>query len=369
MSSKRKDQVMLEELIYTVNWEDPASDQKALRIGPGDTVMTITSGACNTLVFLLDDPAIVHTVDINPSQSYVLELKMASMRRLEYPEFVRFMGLAPADDRADLYARLRDDLTPAAARFWDDQAKVIRAGLLLRGRYERFVKFIGAMVRLINGRDRVNGLFDDRDLAGQREFYDREWDILRTRIIFALFYNKQVLGRIGLKADYFHFDDGSNSFSESFRRKFRRVVSEVPIRGNYFVHTYLKGCYRSLDEVPEYLREESFPVIKSRLARIRIHTNDAKKWLATMPDRTFDGLALSNICELMSLSDTRRMFEEVLRTAKPGARVSFRNLILPREVPEDLRDSIRKDEKVSREIMAADRAFVYSKVAAYEVRK
>jgi S-adenosylmethionine-diacylglycerol 3-amino-3-carboxypropyl transferase len=295
---------------------------------------------------------------------------MAAIRRLEYQELVRFLGLIPAEEsRENVYPRLRGDLSPGAAQFWDGQSKIIRDGFLLRGRYERFVKIIGAMVRLIHGRVRVNGLFDDRALDGQREFYDREWDILRTRLVFYLFYNKRVLSRIGLKPDYFHFDDGSNSFSESFRRKFRRVISEVPVRGNYFVHTYLKGCYRSLTEVPAYLREANVPMIKRRLDRIRIHTDDAKKWLADVPDDTFDVLALSNICELMSLSDTRKMFEEVLRTAKPGARISFRNLILPREVPEDLRANIRKNEPLSRELMATDRAFVYSKVAAYEVQK
>ncbi|MBP1659208.1 MAG: hypothetical protein H6P95_400, partial [Candidatus Aminicenantes bacterium] len=57
------------------------------------------------------------------------------------------------------------------------------------------------------------------------------------------------------------------------------------------------------------------------------------------------------------------------RTARPGARLSFRNLIIPRDVPEDLRDKIRKDEALSRRMKDSDRSFVYSKVAAYEVLK
>ena len=43
--------------------------------------------------------------------------------------------------------------------------------------------------------------------------------------------------------------------------------------------------------------------------------------------------------------------------------------MIPREVPEDLRSSIVKDEALSKEIQFNDRSFVYGKVAAYNIRK
>lgn len=366
---RNKHQVELHKLIYTVNWEDPESDHKALEIQPGDTVMTITSGACNTLGFLAFDPQIIHTVDINPSQAYVLELKIAAMKHLEYQEFVRFLGLAPSDDRLEIYGRLRYLLSPKAAKFWDDHRTIIQEGFLFQGRYDYFVNIVGKLIRLIMGKSRIERLFEERDLEQQRAYYDRYMDIHRARLVFYLFYNKHVLARMGLKADYFQFDDGSHSFAGSFHNKFRKVVHDIPIQGNYFLYVYLMGRYRSLMEVPDYLKEDHFEVIRKRLDRIRLHTGDAKIWLASMPADTFNCLSLSNICELMSLDDTRRMFQETLRTAKPGARVCFRNLILPREVPLELRPNIRKDELLSKELMNSDRSFVYSKVAAYQVKK
>jgi S-adenosylmethionine-diacylglycerol 3-amino-3-carboxypropyl transferase len=369
MTIETDGQVKLHKLIYTANWEDPESDRLALRIQPGETLMTVTSGGCNTLGFLIHDPAVIHTVDINPSQAFQLELKMAGMNNLDYGEFTGFLGLAPCRDRLEIYASLRDHLSHEAARFWDSRRKILRKGFLLHGSYDAFVNLVGRYVRLGHGRKRVDGLFETKDLEEQRAFYDKFWDIRRTRWVFQLFYNKNVLARMGLEADYFRFDDGSSSFAESFLKRFRKVVTDVPVRGNYFVHLYLKGRYRSLSEVPDYLRKEHFEVIRSRLSRIRIRTADAKKWLAEQPDSSIDVFALSNICELMDLDDTRVTFEEVLRTAKPGARICFRNLIIPRDVPEDLRAYIRKDEALSQRLKDADRSFVYSKVAAYEVAK
>ena len=81
----------------------------------------------------------------------------------------------------------------------------------------------------------------------------------------------------------------------------------------------------------------------------------------------FNAFALSNICELMDEKDTHKLFNEVIRTAKQGANIIFRNLIIPREVPEDLRRQIVKNESLSRQIQFEDRSFVYGKVAAYKV--
>ena len=43
--------------------------------------------------------------------------------------------------------------------------------------------------------------------------------------------------------------------------------------------------------------------------------------------------------------------------------------MIPREVPEDLQVSIKKDELLSRKLYENDRSFVYGKVAAYIVHK
>src|SRR5580658_2307917 len=82
MSVKSQDQVELFDLLFGMSWEDPASDRGALTIQPGETLLTVTSGACNTLTLLLEDPGRIYAVDINPSQSYLLELKRAAVLQL-----------------------------------------------------------------------------------------------------------------------------------------------------------------------------------------------------------------------------------------------------------------------------------------------
>ena len=127
---------------------------------------------------------------------------------------------------------------------------------------------------------------------------------------------------------YFHFDDGSSSFAESFYNRSKKAFRDLPIKGNYFVSLYLLGKYRNVDEVPDYLKRENYEIIKSRINRIKIHTSEAQSWLDNMEDESIDCFALSNICELMSEDETERLFKAVKRTAKRKARVIFRNLMI-----------------------------------------
>ena len=43
-----------------------------------------------------------------------------------------------------------------------------------------------------------------------------------------------MLARRGLVADYFHFDDGSKSFAESFYNRSKKAFRDIPVRGQLF---------------------------------------------------------------------------------------------------------------------------------------
>src|SRR6478609_9157719 len=100
---KEQDQVPLSKLVFTHNWEDPESDHAALQIKRNDAVVAITSGGCNVLGFLLFDPQVIYSIDINPAQSYLLELKIAAMKALDFEEFISFAGLKNYEHRLNLY--------------------------------------------------------------------------------------------------------------------------------------------------------------------------------------------------------------------------------------------------------------------------
>lgn len=364
-----KEQIQLFKLVFTHNWEDPASDIRALRIKSNDIVQAITSGGCNVLEFLLHDPKEIYSIDINPSQSYLLELKIAAIKYFNYAEFIAFAGLTDCSNRIALYNKIKTSLTNSAHAYWNGQDKIISQGFLMNGKYERFIKLAGKFITLLQGRKRVLGLFESKSMKDQQDYFDKVWNTKRFKYLFKILFNKRMLAKRGLVADYFTFDDGSKSFADSFYNRSKKAFRDIPIKENYFLSLYLLGRFKNNNEVPAYLKEEHFEIIKSRVDRIKIITSEAQRWIDTMPDNYIDCFALSNICELMSEQETHTLFKAIERTAKNNARIIFRNLMIPREVPEDLQKSIEKDLPLSKELYEKDRSFVYGKVAAYMVQK
>ncbi len=53
-------------LVYNTCWEDPRLDRQMLNLQPDSRLVMITSAGCNALDYLLDEPAEIHAVDVNP---------------------------------------------------------------------------------------------------------------------------------------------------------------------------------------------------------------------------------------------------------------------------------------------------------------
>lgn len=369
MKKKFDGQIPLSKLIFCHNWEDPGADEMALQIHKGDRLFAITSGGCNVLGFLRFEPSIIQCVDINAAQNHLMELKQAAFRRFDFNQFSEFMGLRPSGKRVSLYHSAEKDLSSDAKYFWGQNRSIIENGLIMNGRYEKFIKLAGKLIRLVQGRGKTRTFFSLTTLEEQAHFFESKWNNARWKFIFNSLFNKKRLSKRGLNAEYFHFDDGSLSFSESFQKRAAHAFRDLPAKSNYFLALYLLGHYLNEREVPEYLKEENFDIIKGQIDKIKTTTADSKYWLEGQQENIFDGYALSNICELMDEKDTLKLFEEVARTGRDGSKIIFRNLMIPREVPESLRSVIRKDEALSKAVQFTDRSFVYGKVAAYTVNK
>ncbi len=357
--------VRLERLVFTLSWEDPALDRAALKIGPGQRVATVASGGCNALTFLLDDPGEVLAFDYNPTQVWVVELKAAAFRTLDYPALLELFGVRPSTRRQQLLREIEPALSPQARAYWRDCPWLLRHGLLGGGRYERFVRAFGFFLRLIQGRRRIAGLFQPRDREARRRFYAGEWDTWPWRLLFKIFFNKRMLARRGLSADYFTFAAGG-SFARAFAERTARALTELPTHDNPFLARYVLGRYRGEESLPEYLRPEAFPIIQRRIGLLRARVGDVRTFFDDTGPAAFDAICLSNVFELMSEGETGEVLGRVSTALRPGGRLTIRNLIVPRKPPATLEPVLRARPDLATTLHQQDRSFVYSSFQVYE---
>lgn len=347
-------------LMFTQSWEDPECDLAALRPAPGETILAITSGGDNVLGFLLTDPAAVIAVDLNPTQTFMLELKMAAIRALSHDDLLELLGVRVPTRARALFTTLRGDLSDGARGFWDAHLDCLESGVLVAGGFERYFAMLRGVLRWIVGRRRIERLFS---LAPeqQRAFYEQEWNNRRWRAVLGVVCSKWMLGR-RLDPSWFEHAEGVASFGTHFTRLASHVIGDLPARTNYFLAQILLGRYLDETQVPSYLRSEHYATIRERLERVRPVTADVGDALAALPDRSVDCFALSNVFEYSPAELFERSRREVRRVARRGARVALRNLLAPRHLADD--PAFVVDRGLSERLRLADRGFIYSRFEA-----
>jgi S-adenosylmethionine-diacylglycerol 3-amino-3-carboxypropyl transferase len=256
-----------------------------------------------------------------------------------------------------------------ARTYWDTQRDAIERGVLRAGRYERYLDVFRRLLYLIEGRRKVERLFDAASLDEQRRFYADEWDTPAWRAFFRIFFSRAVLGAGGLDPAFFTHVDGVRSFGEHFRELARHALTELSVRDNYFVAQICLGRYLDEQSVPPYLRADRYDALRRTLDRIEIVTGEVGSVLRSLPDGTVDRFNFSNVFEWVAPPAFVAMLDETWRAARPGARLCYRNLLVRRRHPPSLDGKFTVHEGLASRLLARDRSFVYSHFEVASVTK
>ncbi|WP_155370995.1 DUF3419 family protein [Catellatospora vulcania] len=339
--------------------EDPELEIAAFAGHWDGPIAVVSSGGCTALSLLAAGAADVVGVDVNRTQNHLVELKAAAVALLAPGSALGLLGgvpMAPAA-RRQAYEQVRGALTPQARDYWDARPQVVDLGVLQAGVTERLMRLIARTLRVVHPR-LTGSLLAPRTLDGRREFYRRQWDTFGWRLLFRLLCNRLVLRRTYDERFFAHVENPS--YARHFRQVAEHTLTDLDIGGNYFLHHLLTGAYPAGCR-PRYL-DAAVPV-----DRLSLVDGTFTGYLRTRPDRSMAGFALSNICEWLSAAEIDELFAEIVRTARPGARLVFRNFVGWTEVPPRWRDAVREDRARGEELMRTDRSLCQRRFAVCEV--
>lgn len=344
---------------YSSVWEDEAIVTEGLRPRPGDRVLSITSGGCFTLQLLLAGAEVV-SVDFSPHQTALLGFKIAAAGTLPEDRVWAALGLRPAEDRLALYRTLREALEPDARGYWDARGAIVAEGVALSGRQDRYLHAVGRALRLLQGDARVRRLLACADLDAQRAFYDREWNGRRWRALCAVVFSRFVLDRAFDPAHFAHAREGGPA--ARFRAAAERLLRDVPAATNFYLHYLFTRTYPSDACCPAWLRRGAPGRLGGLAGRLRPVTASLEAVLAAAPDASFDVYNLSNAFDWLSEEEHARTLAEIVRTARPGARLcAWTNLVnTPRGVDRARFPMIEVEDGIARGVDARCRTPGYS---------
>ncbi|MBX3472341.1 MAG: BtaA family protein [Planctomycetes bacterium] len=373
MRSQIQSRPVFQRILYSQAWEDPQADLDGLRLGPGDDVLAVGASGDNALCFVTAGPRSVTALDFNPTQNHLLELKLSAIESFEPEDVQAFLGARPARPgaREFFYRQARPLLSPAAREFWDAHPDLLDRGVIHVGRFEGYLGlFRRYLVPLAHSLRTRRRLMELETLEEQREFYRTTWDNRRWRLLFRAFFGKTVMGRLGRDPEFFRYVD-VGQVGERFRRRFEHAVTGMPVRDNWFLEYMTLGEYTRPDHrLPPYLRPEHHALLRARgRETLRLVTGSFEEFLPTQPEGAFSAFYLSDIFEWMSQDAFHALLRQFHRAARDGARLTWRNLLVPRGHPDALSDLFEHEPALSQEIHARDRSFVYGAFVVERVKK
>ena len=354
------DPAVFDRIRYAQCWEDPRLLREGLEIDADDDVLSVLSGGCNTLALALEGPRSVTAVDVSLPQLAVMDLKLAGIRSLEHDEFLELLGVRASARRQDLLRAVRPRLGESSARYWAAHTDVVEQGVLGAGKFEGYLRlFRTRVLPAIHRRATVARLLALEGLEQQRDFYRDEWDTRLWRGVFRLFFGRRVMGWLGRDPSFFQYVDGG-SVGEAILRRARHGLTEVPIRDNPFLEFILTGGYANPERSHPYLGEAGFAALKGGLVdRIRVEHADLWTFLGQQAEDRYSAFNLSDVFEYVSDRVYSRALEDLVRVARPGARLAYWNMMVPRSRPESMADRLEPDRERADALHWRDRAFFY----------
>ena len=345
---------------YANVWEDAEVLVAALRPAPGRRILSIASAGDNSFSLLAAGAEVV-AADLSPAQIALVELKRAAIRRLDHGAALAFLGVRPAADRPATFEELAADLTERARSFWRERPEAIAGGVVHDGKFERYFRlFRRRILPLVHGRRTVERLLAEKDEAARTAFYEREWDTLRWRLLFRVFFSRAVMGRLGRDPEFFRYVEGS--VAERILGRARWALTELPTHDNPYVSYILRGTFRPA--VPPYLEAGTYERLQEALRReperLTLHLGPVEEAARRHRGAGFDGFNLSDVFEYLDPETSAALYEALLETARPGARFAYWNLLVPRRRPERLAARVRALSDEADALFRRDRAFFYS---------
>jgi S-adenosylmethionine-diacylglycerol 3-amino-3-carboxypropyl transferase len=324
-------------------------------------VVCITASGDRPLNLLMQDCAEVVTVDLNLVQNYLLQLKSAALKEFSYDEYLLLLFAEKGFVTQESIARVLRWLEPGCRAYWLSEQEKLFKGVLYQGRTEVLLKRINRFSKWFINKERISKLFEIDSLEEQREFINKHWDTKKWQKLAEWALHPTISKWLLFK------DPGL----------YNHLSQEIGKPGNYIynrLHNYLmhggvakKSLMLSLafngkvhkEAYPPYLQQEESQIIKDRLDRLTITTDNMISFLESKEENSFDCFSFSDIASYITGEDFKRLMEAMYRTARPGARFSIRQFLSHQIIPEPLSPHFVRDPELEKKLSAEDHCFVY----------
>ncbi|MDO8459796.1 MAG: DUF3419 family protein [Nanoarchaeota archaeon] len=348
---------MMENINYSLCWEDYDLVLNSLSISERDTILCIASGGENLFSIALKNPKKIIGIDYNEAQIHLVKLKIAAIQTLNFYVFVNFFGFIRCNNRLYLFKKCSSRLDNDSKRFWLDNLDKIGRGIVHCGKLEKYLGVYRAFfLRLFLSSKKINRFLSSKGIDEQRRFYNQELNNLLWRLSFKLFFSQRIMQLLGRQKEFFQYNKKKN-ISDYFLIKTEKYMKNISVQNNPFIHIILKGTVPIPLQGHPYLDKSNFNKLKKIVGKIILIEDDISDYIKKMKKYTFTKYCLSDIFESVSQDEYEEIIKEIANKSRSGSVICYWNNLVKRNVHTKTNNFIRLDIDPTKN---ADRVFFYS---------
>jgi S-adenosylmethionine-diacylglycerol 3-amino-3-carboxypropyl transferase len=374
--------VWFDAFVYNQIWEDPRVDLQALQLDKNSRVLTISSGGCNALNYLIENPESVTAVDLNRHHIYLLNLKIAALKFLPgYQDFFAFFGFGKSDETVENYQKfIAPNLDKATKKFWEGSSFFgklrhgrrinffKKGGLYEHSRNGYFLRFFHKFARLVGCKPEE--VLKAETPEEQAELYEKFIAPFFDSFLIQLV-GKMPVTMFGLGIPPQQYEelkkdlaDGANVI-DIYRERTRRLAVEYPIYENYFAWQAFARKYDTENRkaLPEYLKEANYQTLKANAGKIKTKIGSITEEIKNQPAGSFNRFVFLDAQDWMNAEMMTELWQAITEKSESGSRIIFRTAgavsPIEKNLPKTLREKFVYERDFSGELFTQDRASIY----------
>lgn len=374
--------VWFDAFVYNQIWEDPRVDVQALALDENSRVLTISSGGCNALNYLLENPKQVTAVDLNRHHIYLLNLKLTALKNLpSYEDFFAFFGYGKHEKNRDNYQTfIAPNLDDSTRKFWESNSLIgkiknrqrinffKKGGIYEHSRNGYFLRFFHKFSHLLGCKPEevLKAKTPEEQAKLYEKFIEPFFDSFFIKAV-----GKMPVTLFGLGIPPQQYDELVKDLDENaniidvYQARTKKLAVEYPIYENYFAWQAFARKYdtENRQAIPEYLKEENYEVLKRNADRLTTKIGSITDEIKQNEFDTFNRFVFLDAQDWMNAEAMNELWQAIAEKCEIGTRIIFRTAgsssPLDNNLSKDLFNKFEYHQDLSKELFKQDRASIY----------
>lgn len=347
-----------DDLNYTLGNEDSSLEFSVL---PRNTnhVLAIAGSGSRILPLLAKSPKKITCIDTSSKQLYLTELRIETLRSLEYEEFLAFWGYPPhsltPEDRKKVFQSL--NLSDAAHRFLSDIFKKNKwQTLLYLGKWEKTFIILSKINKLITGK-KASELFYQKSTREYFSYLKNNFPHKALAFVVFILGNASVFNMLLYKGR-FPKKNIPETMPKFYLKAFNRLFKQGPARNNFFLQLLFFGKLIFPEGNPIECNKKIFLLAKEGLKKTQVtYIKGDIIEVASKMDKPIDFISFSDVPSYFTGEVEKTYLQRIYSNLSPNSLLVIRQYL---HIPEGIITKGYKDISANyRKLISQEKVQMY----------